>query len=179
MAKKNKKYVLDASVLAMSGMYPETSVTFAEKLEQGNKAEIRDALYYFGVTLKNNGRLKPEYEQWLGEALIKIRNGDDPKKAFGLNTKRRYGVQDIKNLRYMVKNLRKQGLTKDEALDVVAHFSYEEMGLVDRDEKDPVESLKQLLKRKRNPVICFLISKGTARTVFTWPIAMMVINGKP
>lgn len=141
---KKKKIVLDAAVFDLGGLYPETRVSISDLLREGTKDEVRDTLNYIGMLLSNGQPLPDKCAEWLGKALYKISKGEDANKALGLKRKRRIPVQQVKNLRYLVSDLRKQGLTAEDALDMVSRYDHESGELKDANR---IDALKKLLKR--------------------------------
>ncbi len=150
MRKKEKKEVnFDATVFDIGGKYPETEVSLADILYEGTKDEVRHELEFIAQNLKSGRGISEELEVWLGEAIEKIARGEDANKALGLRRKRRITAQEVKNYRYVVNDLRNQGLTKTEALDLVSRYSHKEGAIVDHGnpDSDSAEALRKLLQR--------------------------------
>ena len=96
-----------------------TTPTLGELLRDGTNAERREGIAYLGNHIRmNHPRFHPfpdDVREWLGSALEAIGRGADPKVALGLNSKRKHGVRDLKVLDYLVRDLRRKGMSLDAA----------------------------------------------------------------
>lgn len=128
-----------------------------EALDLGNRREVLDALRIAGAILAN-GHLPSDRElRWIGRALENIGMQAPPLledndalgrlvlRELGLTRKTRRNLQATLDRSLMVDSLQKQGLTREEALDVVARFNPETGAL--NAGPDDGEALKQAIKR--------------------------------
>lgn len=136
MARPKKKPAeavkLDATVLDIGGLYPETMVTIRENLEHGNPATIRRELDIMSTQIENmhevfkrgHVAMSRTAAHWLAEALLNIARGMDANKALGLKRRWSMSPAGIKNLAYMVNDLHRQGLSKADALSFVSRYNH-------------------------------------------------------
>jgi hypothetical protein len=105
-----------------------------------------------GRMLLGGNLLSPIESTWLGNALIAIAGGANANKALRVTGKKRNTVVQIAKERYLVKALREQGMTRDEALGVVSRLNWSSFD-IDWDGKllnvDRKAALVQRLKRSR------------------------------
>ena len=119
--------VVDAA--ALEAPDTRTAATLAEQLEHGTASEVREALTTVGLLIRHGRPLPADVAAYVGAALERVGGGDDPRHAFRLTTKKKHGVRYHKAVNYLIADLRRQGLTRDEAEAVTAQFDMDRLGL--------------------------------------------------
>lgn len=122
--RRKKRFTIDTRVLDVPlvvGVRP----SLEELLTQGTAQERREALWTIGMLLRSRHALPQQIAELVGSALVKISDGKTAEQAFGLNTKKRYGVRYRKAIEYMVEDLVRQGATREEAEEVVGDLNFE------------------------------------------------------
>lgn len=125
---------------------PGKGPTMARVLAEGNQEEVRRELLAMGSELMHAGQLSPVCARWLGEALVAIANGKNPKSALRLNNKKRYGVHHLIALEHMADSPR--NVTREVALSVTARFDPATNTLKDDPDGKAGERLRKLLARR-------------------------------
>ena len=120
--------------------------TASRVLAEGTKEEVRGLLLAMGSILMHGRELAPDLSRWLGEALVAIADGKDPKTALRLNNKKKYGVHHLIALEHMVTSA--QGVSKEEALSFAARFDPVTGTLKDDPDGKAAERLRKLLGRR-------------------------------
>lgn len=118
--KPDQGYTIDARAFDVT--LPETMATMSELLERGTQDEVRGVLRHVGLMMQTGQALPEKVARWVGTALQAIGEGVPPNKALALNRKARYGVQFFKVYSYMVNDLMQQGLSREDAIEVVSRF---------------------------------------------------------
>lgn len=120
--------------------------TASRVLAEGTKEEVRGLLLVMGSILMHGRELAPDLSRWLGEALVAIADGKDPKTALRLNNKKKYGVHHLTALGHMVTSA--QEVSKEEALSFTARFDPVTGTLKDDPDSKAAERLRKLLGRR-------------------------------
>jgi hypothetical protein len=153
MAEKKPRPGVTVNLAAIELAYSPSN---AELLTKGTAAEVREALDSIAYYLYQGrgGELSQSTQEILGRILYRIAGGEDPKKALGLNRKKKYGAWYAKNVEWLISDLMRQGLTRAEAEDMMGRFNFgkaaaakEVFSLEDTESAD--EKLRKRLRRAR------------------------------
>lgn len=158
---------INGNAIAVGGSLPVDNGTVT--LWYDGTLGFRPAPYYYGaasftytvssasgnafttVSVRYAALMLPAEFKWLGEALIAIANGADANKAMGLKCRNQYGPRQLRGKHFLVKDLRRQGMKKEDALSIVARLTYDSKGKPSL-RSDPVckagDTLKRLLSRR-------------------------------
>jgi hypothetical protein len=103
--------------------------------------------------LKSRHSLPAHLAEVLGDALIAIGDGTSAAEALGLSLKpgkeKTYGVRYAKIIEYLVSDLCRQGMSRDDAWSRVARLNRERGEFINDPDKKAVDRLKRRLKRGR------------------------------
>jgi hypothetical protein len=153
MTQKRQRPRVTINLAATELAYSPSTV---ELLTNGTAREVRDALDFIAFFL-HQGRadeLSKATQETFGRILYRIAGGEDPKKALGLNRKKKYGAWYAKQVEWLITDLMRQGLTRAEAEDMMGRFNFakaaaakEVFSLEDTESAD--EKLRKRLRRAR------------------------------
>ena len=112
----------DATIFAGGGIRPETRVSISEMLEGGTADERRSAIFTIARQLESGRDLPDALRKWIADALQQIGLGADANRALGLTTKQKRSLQELKDLTFLIDDLRRQGMSHEDARDLVARY---------------------------------------------------------
>lgn len=126
-------------------------VRWIDLLRDGTKDEVREGLLWIGLRLQQEGGdLPAEVRQWIGAALQAIgESRSSPDAALGLKNKRRIGVRETAEAQQMIDDLRGQGLSADDARDLVGRFNSRSETFNDQGAGTAGERFKKRISRRK------------------------------
>ncbi|MCE5362517.1 hypothetical protein [Pseudomonas anguilliseptica] len=148
MAEQRKRPRVTVNLAAIELAYAPSN---ADMLEHGTTQEVREALLSLGdlIAMGRGQDLGPRTIAVLGEALRKIGCGEDANKALGLNRKKKYGVWYSKQLDWLIKDLMRQGMTRQEAEDFMGRLDLKKLAAAKETfSLDDIEAADEKLRKR-------------------------------
>jgi len=147
MKRKPRRVTIDATGLSVP------APTISELLSAGTVGEVRRGLDAVSFLLRVDKPLPADVRKWLADALDAIARGKDPAVALrlkrGRGRRKIYGLGYAKAVEAMIADLERQGISREEARDIVGRLNVDKLELVDRSPAGETVKKREQRARKK------------------------------